>query len=146
MIRFVRLWIVDTDVTGKNEQKDAGGEEKEAEPENDAPKQTAEKTSTPTGFTVLGGFENKPVQKVYCLVNGYGRGSVVTCTTGVNPVFCSSQVHRVLPQWLAQPDVIRRDIRSNLVPVSDVPGLSAHLVNKLQNNGILHFFPGNDRL
>lgn len=75
MTRFVCLLIVDTDVTGKNEQEDAGGEEKEAEAENDAPKQTAGKTSSPTGFTVLGGFENKPVQKVYWLVNGYGRGS-----------------------------------------------------------------------
>lgn len=64
MIRFVRLWIVDTDVTGKNEKEDAGGEEKEAEAENDTPKQAAGKTSAPTGFTVLGGFENKPVQKV----------------------------------------------------------------------------------
>uniref|UniRef100_A0A7N6B517 ATP-dependent RNA helicase n=1 Tax=Anabas testudineus TaxID=64144 RepID=A0A7N6B517_ANATE len=84
-----------------------GGEE--AETENDTPKQP----SAPTGFTVLGGFENKPVQKV----------------------------HRVLPQWLAQPDVIHSDIKSNLVPISDVPGLSAQLMKKLQNNGIQHFFP-----
>lgn len=64
MIWFVCLWILDTDVTGKSGQEDAGGEEKEAETENDTPKQTRGKTPAPTGFTVLGGFENKPVQKV----------------------------------------------------------------------------------
>lgn len=57
-------------------------------------------------------------------------------------LFLCSQVHRVLPQWLAQPDVIHSDIKSNLVPISDVPGLSAQLMKKLQNNGIQHFFPG----
>uniref|UniRef100_A0A8C4DUX6 ATP-dependent RNA helicase n=1 Tax=Dicentrarchus labrax TaxID=13489 RepID=A0A8C4DUX6_DICLA len=51
------------------------------------------------------------------------------------------RVHRVLPQWLAQPDVIHRDIKSNLVPVSDIPGLSAQLVKKIQSNGIQHLFP-----
>lgn len=56
--------------------------------------------------------------------------------------FLFSQVNRVLPQWLAEPDVIHRDIKSNLVPVSEVSGLSAHLQKKLQNNGIQHLFPG----
>ncbi|XP_044232864.1 ATP-dependent RNA helicase DDX51 [Thunnus albacares] len=102
----------DTPVTVRDGQEDAGGEE-EAETENDTPKEPTEKTSAPTGFTVLGGFENKPVQKV----------------------------HRVLPQWLAQPDVIHRDIKGNLVPISDITGLSAQLVKKLQHNGIQHFFP-----
>lgn len=153
MIRCVCLWILgssaeglaDTDVTGRDGQKDTGGEEKEAETENDTPKQTTGKTSAQTGFTVLGGFENKPVQKVQWFANG-ANGSGVISTTSINPVFFCSQVHRVLPQWLAQPDVIHRDIKSNLVPISDIPGLSAQLVNKLQNNGIQHFFPGNDRL
>ncbi|TKS75755.1 ATP-dependent RNA helicase DDX51 [Collichthys lucidus] len=99
-------------VTGTDGQKDAAGGE-DAKTEDKTQKQTTEKTSAPTGFTVLGGFENKPVQKV----------------------------HRVLPQWLTQPDVIHRDIKSNLVPVSDIPGLCAPLVKKLQNNGIQNFFP-----
>ncbi|XP_036974722.1 ATP-dependent RNA helicase DDX51 [Acanthopagrus latus] len=103
----------ETQVTESVGQEDTQGEEEKAEPENDTPTQTTEKTSAPTGFTVLGGFENKPVQKV----------------------------HRVLPQWLAQPDMIHRDIKSNLVPLSDIPGLSSQLVKKLQNNGIQHLFP-----
>ncbi|XP_056283979.1 ATP-dependent RNA helicase DDX51 [Pseudoliparis swirei] len=110
----------DTPVTGSEGQEVPEGgegkekeEEGETETENATLKPTTGKTSAPTGFTVLGGFENKPVQKV----------------------------HRVLPQWLAQPDVIHRDIKSNLFPVSDIPGLSALLVKKLQNNGIQHLFP-----
>uniref|UniRef100_A0A671W2L3 ATP-dependent RNA helicase n=1 Tax=Sparus aurata TaxID=8175 RepID=A0A671W2L3_SPAAU len=99
-------------VIGSAGQEDAQGEAEKAETENDTPTQTTEKTSPPTGFTVLGGFENKPVQKV-----------------------------QVLPQWLAQPDMIHRDIKSNLVPFSDMPGLSSHLMKKLQNNGIQHLFP-----
>lgn len=49
----------------------------------------------------------------------------------------------MLPQWLAQPDMIHRDIKSNLVPLADVPEISAKLVKKLLNNGIQHLFPGN---
>lgn len=100
--------LADTDGTGGTGQADTEGEDGE-----DTLKQSTEITSAPTGFTMLGGFENKPVQKV----------------------------HRVLPQWLAQPDVIHRDIKSNLVPISDIPGLCAQLVKKLQSNGIQHLFP-----
>ncbi|XP_023117252.2 ATP-dependent RNA helicase DDX51 [Amphiprion ocellaris] len=97
-------------VSGGDGPEDTGGQE---EAEKDSPEQNSQKTSAPTGFTVLGGFESKPVQKV----------------------------HRVLPQWLAEPDVIHRDIKNNLVPISNISGISAQLLKKLQNNGILHFFP-----
>ncbi|KAL6095555.1 ddx51 [Pungitius sinensis] len=103
----------DTPATGSDEPEVTGGEEEEAQAGNVTLKEPTEKTPAPTGFTVLGGFENKPVQKV----------------------------HRVLPQWLAQPDVIHRDIRSNLVPIADLPQLSALLVKKLQINGIHQLFP-----
>lgn len=66
--------------------------------------------------------------------------------TGCNSLlFVCWQVHRVLPQWLAQPDMIHRDIKSNLVPLADVSEISAKLVKKLHNNGIQHLFPGNIR-
>ncbi|MEQ2305603.1 hypothetical protein AMECASPLE_039503 [Ameca splendens] len=67
-----------------------------------------------TGFPVLGGFESRPVHKV----------------------------NMVLPQWLAEPDVIHRDIKFNLVPISSASGISAQLLRKLETNGIQHFFPG----
>ncbi|XP_026174892.1 ATP-dependent RNA helicase DDX51 isoform X2 [Mastacembelus armatus] len=104
--------LPDAPVAVRHGQADKRDEEK-TETENDTPKRTLEKTSAPSGFTILGGFEIKPIQKV----------------------------HRVLPQWLAQPDVIHRDIKSNLVPISAIPGLSAQLIKKLQNNGIERFFP-----
>lgn len=73
----------------------------------------AEDGSSQTTFHVLGGFEEKTVQKV----------------------------KRVLPQWLAQPDVIQRDIKNNLIPISEVPGICPTLLKKLEANGIQSFFP-----
>uniref|UniRef100_A0A673XL54 ATP-dependent RNA helicase n=1 Tax=Salmo trutta TaxID=8032 RepID=A0A673XL54_SALTR len=73
-----------------------------------------ETSPSQTGFTILGGFEKKIIQKV--------------------PLF-------VLPKWLAEPDVIQRDITSNLVPISDVPGICTKLQRKLESNGIHHLFP-----
>uniref|UniRef100_A0A3Q2QHV1 ATP-dependent RNA helicase n=1 Tax=Fundulus heteroclitus TaxID=8078 RepID=A0A3Q2QHV1_FUNHE len=65
------------------------------------------------GFPVLGGFESRSAHKM----------------------------KRVLPQWLAEPDVIHRDIKCNLVPISSTSGVSAQLLQKLETNGIQHFFP-----
>uniref|UniRef100_A0A8C2F049 ATP-dependent RNA helicase n=1 Tax=Cyprinus carpio TaxID=7962 RepID=A0A8C2F049_CYPCA len=50
-------------------------------------------------------------------------------------------VKRVLPQWLAQPDVIQRDIKNNLIPISEVPGICPTLLKKLEANRIQSFFP-----
>lgn len=75
--------------------------------------QDTETNPSQTGFTILGGFEKKIIQKV----------------------------QRVLPKWLAEPDVIQRDITSNLVPISDVPGICTKLQRKLESNGIHHLFP-----
>ncbi|CAL1585291.1 unnamed protein product [Knipowitschia caucasica] len=63
------------------------------------------------GFPVLGGFSTKDVPKV----------------------------NRVLPQWLAKPDLIHQNIKEHLHPLSDV--LCLHLLKKLQNNNIQHLFP-----
>lgn len=56
--------------------------------------------------------------------------------------FAQLQVKRVLPQWLAQPDVIQRDMKNNLIPISQVPGICPILLKKLEANGIQSFFPG----
>lgn len=50
-------------------------------------------------------------------------------------------MHRVLPHWLAKPDVIQRDIGGNLVAISQVQGISSGLLKKLQDNGVHSFFP-----
>ncbi|XP_056319047.1 ATP-dependent RNA helicase DDX51 [Danio aesculapii] len=70
-------------------------------------------SSSQSNYQVLGGFKEKDVQKV----------------------------KRVLPQWLAQPDVIQKDIKSNLIPINEVPGICPTLLRKLQTNGIQSFFP-----
>lgn len=51
-------------MTEGGEQEDTGGEGKDTHREKDMTKQTTGKVEAPTGFTVLGGFENKPFQKV----------------------------------------------------------------------------------
>ncbi|KAK3540211.1 hypothetical protein QTP70_028410 [Hemibagrus guttatus] len=70
-------------------------------------------SNTSSSFKILGGFENKAVQKV----------------------------QRVLPKWLAEPAMIKRDIKGNLIPLNDVPGICPLLRKRLEANGIHSFFP-----
>uniref|UniRef100_U3ICX4 ATP-dependent RNA helicase n=1 Tax=Anas platyrhynchos platyrhynchos TaxID=8840 RepID=U3ICX4_ANAPP len=50
-------------------------------------------------------------------------------------------VQPFLPQWLAQPKLLQKRIKENLIPVGDVPGIHPKLLKKLQMNGIESFFP-----
>ncbi|XP_062399915.1 ATP-dependent RNA helicase DDX51 isoform X2 [Sardina pilchardus] len=83
------------------------------ESETQADASAEPKSSSQSSFPILGGFEKKTVPKVY----------------------------RVLPQWLAQPDVIQKDIKNNLIPTSLVPGICPKLLKRLDKNGIDNFFP-----
>ncbi|KAM9281347.1 ATP-dependent RNA helicase DDX51 [Morus bassanus] len=67
----------------------------------------------PSSLVVLGDYDRKPVQKV----------------------------QHFLPQWLAQPKLVQKRIKDNLVPIRDVPGIHPRLLKKLQMNGIESFFP-----
>ncbi|XP_062445996.1 ATP-dependent RNA helicase DDX51 isoform X2 [Rhea pennata] len=67
----------------------------------------------PSSLVVLGDYDRKPVQKV----------------------------QPFLPQWLAQPKLVQKRIKENLVPIRDVPGIHPKLLKKLQKNGIESFFP-----
>ncbi|KFQ16779.1 ATP-dependent RNA helicase DDX51, partial [Merops nubicus] len=67
----------------------------------------------PSSLMLLGDYERKPVQKV----------------------------QPFLPQWLAQPKLVQKRIKDNLVPIGDVPGIHPRLLKKLQINGIESFFP-----
>ncbi|NXU72041.1 DDX51 helicase, partial [Oreotrochilus melanogaster] len=53
----------------------------------------------------------------------------------------SPQVQPFLPQWLAQPKLLQKRIKDNLIPIGDVPGIHPRLLKKLQMNGIESFFP-----
>ncbi|KAI5622032.1 ATP-dependent RNA helicase DDX51 [Silurus asotus] len=103
----------------KKDKKGSGTQEEEQqtaidEPENQKAADTQpEPPNASSSFQVLGGFKSKAAQKV----------------------------QRVLPKWLAEPDMIERDITNHLIPISDVPGICPLLSKKLQANGIQNFFP-----
>ncbi|XP_026780896.2 ATP-dependent RNA helicase DDX51 [Pangasianodon hypophthalmus] len=96
----------------EKQQTEATGAADEPESQKSADAQP-EQSNTSSSFHILGGFENKAVQKV----------------------------QRVLPKWLAEPDMIERDVKSNLIPLVDVPGICPLLRKKLEANGIQTFFP-----
>ncbi|XP_069726768.1 ATP-dependent RNA helicase DDX51 [Phaenicophaeus curvirostris] len=73
-----------------------------------------EETNPPaSSLAVLGDYDIRPVQKV----------------------------QPFLPQWLAQPKLVQKRIKDNLVPITEVPGIHPRLLKKLQMNGIESFFP-----
>ncbi|XP_060105825.1 ATP-dependent RNA helicase DDX51 [Heteronotia binoei] len=51
------------------------------------------------------------------------------------------KVQPYLPQWLAQPKLVQKRIKENLVPLHDVPEIHPKLRKKLQANGIEFLFP-----
>lgn len=51
------------------------------------------------------------------------------------------KVTRVLPYWLAHPEIVEVDLQSEQLLVGEMPGLSAAIITKLQKQGIKHFFP-----
>ncbi|KAK6483454.1 ATP-dependent RNA helicase DDX51-like [Huso huso] len=104
---------VEMDTDGEEEDEEGGVSDEGENSEEKTPDQSAKKVPPQSTLTILGGFEKKAVQKV----------------------------QRVLPQWLAQPNLVQRDIKKNLIPIGDVPGICPKLLTKLQSNGIQHFFP-----
>ena len=46
---------------------------------------------------------------------------------------------RVLPLWLANPDILSVDLLSSQLAVSDMPGLEEKLVDKLRKENVNHF-------
>ena len=55
------------------------------------------------------------------------------------------KVYRVLPEWLEHPSVISEDIRKKRVELTDVEGFDNDMVDRLKENGISYFFPGNKK-
>ncbi|XP_067269198.1 ATP-dependent RNA helicase DDX51 isoform X2 [Pseudorasbora parva] len=99
--------------TSESDPEESKKTEKAVDPQIDQFQAEEENSTSQTSFHILGGFKEKAVQKV----------------------------RRVLPQWLAQPDVIQRDMKNNLIPISQVPGICPILLKKLEANGIQSFFP-----
>ncbi|XP_051759952.1 ATP-dependent RNA helicase DDX51 [Ctenopharyngodon idella] len=99
--------------TTESDPEESKKTEKVVDPQIDQIQAETGNSTSQTAFHILGGFKEKTVQKV----------------------------KRVLPQWLAQPDVIQRDMKNNLIPISQVPGICPILLKKLEDNGIQSFFP-----
>ncbi|XP_019394664.1 PREDICTED: ATP-dependent RNA helicase DDX51 isoform X2 [Crocodylus porosus] len=70
-------------------------------------------TPPPSSLKILGGYDKKAIHKI----------------------------QPILPQWLAQPKLVHKRIKENLVPIQDVPGIHPRLLKKLQVNGVESFFP-----
>jgi len=51
------------------------------------------------------------------------------------------KVTRVLPYWLANPEIVEVDLQSEQLLVGEMPGLSSAIITKLEKQGIRHFFP-----
>ncbi|XP_076845180.1 ATP-dependent RNA helicase DDX51 [Brachyhypopomus gauderio] len=97
----------------KTEGNRSVGQGQTADAQSDKSNKVSGKGSSDTSFHILGGFEMKKTEKV----------------------------QRVLPKWLAEPDAIQRDIRTNLVPLCDMTCISPMLQKQLEANGIQHLFP-----
>ncbi|XP_064889785.1 ATP-dependent RNA helicase DDX51 [Columba livia] len=95
----------------ENSERAEGNQSTKDEPSIAASEEEAK--PPPSSLVVLGDYDKKPVQKV----------------------------QPFLPQWLAQPKLVQKRIKDNLVPVGDIPGIHPRLLKKLQMNGIQSFFP-----
>ena len=51
------------------------------------------------------------------------------------------KVRRVLPKWLAEPDIVSVDLGDQQMPVEEMKQLDSSLLSSLQANGIKYFFP-----
>ncbi|XP_026715738.1 ATP-dependent RNA helicase DDX51 [Athene cunicularia] len=98
----------------RKKENSEGAEEDQSTKEELSLAASEEKANPPaSSLVVLGDYDRKPVQKV----------------------------QPFLPQWLAQPKLVQKRIKDNLIPIGDVPGIHPWLLKKLQMNGIESFFP-----
>ncbi|CAB4054995.1 DDX51 [Lepeophtheirus salmonis] len=51
------------------------------------------------------------------------------------------KARRILPRWLAEPNIISDDLKDDQMLVCDIEGISESLRDKLKNNGIRYLFP-----
>ena len=98
------------------EEKDDSVSKTDAEPPSKKKKKKNKRKVDPTqieGFTILGDPTDKAAKKV----------------------------HRVLPYWLANPNILNVDLLSSSMAVSEMPGLEDWMIEKLKKEGITSLFP-----
>ncbi|XP_053557946.1 ATP-dependent RNA helicase DDX51 isoform X2 [Bombina bombina] len=99
--------------TNKLEEEQEGNNEDTTKSDNSREDNGCGEEKVDPDSIILGGFESKSIQKVM----------------------------PVLPQWLAKPNLVHKDIKQNLVPIQDVPGLHPKILKKLEANKVKSFFP-----
>jgi ATP-dependent RNA helicase DDX51/DBP6 len=65
----------------------------------------------------------------------------MTVIGGENKKHTVDAVRRTLPKWLANPSYFSSDVNENLLAITEIKGLHANLVKKLEKQGVEHFFP-----
>ena len=97
-----------------DEKKLTKSEKKKKAAKRKAEKDSEIEFSEKTGFTKLGDFDHQNKAKV----------------------------RRVLPKWLAEPDIISVDLSDQQLPIEKMaPQIDEFLIKQLKSNGIEHFFP-----
>jgi ATP-dependent RNA helicase DDX51/DBP6 len=65
----------------------------------------------------------------------------MTVIGGENKKQKPNGVRRALPKWLANPSFFSSDVNKNLLAITEIEGLHSGLVQKLEKQGVEHFFP-----
>ena len=65
----------------------------------------------------------------------------MTVISGENKKQKLNTVQRTLPKWLANPSFFSSDVNKNLLAITEIKGLPSDLVEKLEKQGVRHFFP-----
>ena len=103
----------DDDVKAPKDEEQAVDEEAKSEKVGKKKKKKRKLSVEDTGFTPLGDVASKEKAKV----------------------------RRVLPKWLAQPDVVSVDLGDQQMAVDDMKELDEGLMETLKSNGVKYFFP-----
>ena len=65
----------------------------------------------------------------------------MTVIGGANKKQNVEAVRRTLPKWLANPSFFSSDVNKNLLAITEIKGLNSDMVQKLEKQGVEHFFP-----
>ncbi|XP_065502448.1 ATP-dependent RNA helicase DDX51 [Caloenas nicobarica] len=114
--------------SSKRKERDEETEAAEERKKGDSERAEGNQSTKDEPSVAASGEEAKPPPSSLVVLGDYDKKSV-------------QKVQPFLPQWLAQPKLVQKRIKDNLVPVGHVPGIHPRLLKRLQVNGIESFFP-----
>ncbi|XP_037016861.2 ATP-dependent RNA helicase DDX51 [Artibeus jamaicensis] len=114
-----------------SKRRKADGEEAGAESSEEAPGESgvdadAEALPKAPGVRTPNEATGPPAHPL--LLGGFGRSR-------------APKVHPFLPEWLAEPSRVRRNVTEDTVPIEDIPEVHPDLQKQLQAHGISSYFP-----